>query len=91
FGRVVEAGDISALTALPGAAADIDERIAAPALEGLQLAMEALPAFDITSFHEGHLSPVFFGSALRNFCIEDLLNGLASWVPGPLPRKAATR
>ena len=52
------------------------------------MAIGALPAFKLDSFHEGHLSPVFFGSALRNFCIEDLLNGLAAWVPGPLPRKA---
>ena len=91
FGRVVEAGNLATLTQLPGDAVAIDERIAKPALESLQLAMGALSAFDLTSFHEGHLSPVFFGSALRNFCIEDLLNGLASWVPGPLPRKTTTR
>jgi peptide chain release factor 3 len=83
FGRVVQVDDIAALTSLPGDAASIDDRIAKPALESLQLAMGALSAFDVTSFHEGHLSPVFFGSALRNFCIEDLLNGLANWVPGP--------
>lgn len=83
FGRIVEAGDLTALETLPGEAADIDERIAKPALESLQLAIGALPEFDLTSFHEGHLSPVFFGSALRNFGVEDLLNGLASWVPGP--------
>ena len=83
FGRVIEVGDIAALSALPGEAAAIDERIARPALESFQLAMGVLPAFNIDSFHEGHLSPVFFGSALRNFSVEDLLNGLAAWVPGP--------
>ena len=88
FGRVVEVESLADLTALPGDASAIDERIAHPALESLQLAMGALSEFNLDSFHEGHLSPVFFGSALRNFCIEDLLNGLASWVPGPLPRKA---
>jgi peptide chain release factor 3 len=90
FGRVVETGNngIAGLMEMPGEAASIDERIWKPSLEGLQLAIGALPEFKIDSFHEGHLSPVFFGSALRNFCIEDLLNGLAAWVPGPLPRKA---
>jgi len=91
FGRVVEAGSIADLTSMPGDAASIDDRIWQPSLEGLQLAIGALPEFKIESFHEGHLSPVFFGSALRNFCIEDLLNGLAKWVPGPLPRKAVSR
>jgi peptide chain release factor 3 len=51
----------------------------------------ALPEFDLTSFLEGHLSPVFFGSALRNFCVPELLDGLAAWAPGPRPRKAAER
>jgi peptide chain release factor 3 len=91
FGRTVDVGNLSTLTELPGDAAIIDDRIAKPALESLQLAMGALSTFDLNSFHEGHMSPVFFGSALRNFCIEDLLNGLASWVPGPLPRKTTTR
>jgi peptide chain release factor 3 len=88
FGRVVQVESLADLTSLPGDAAAIDERIAAPALESLQLAMGALSEFKLDSFHEGHLSPVFFGSALRNFCVDDLLSGLASWVPGPLPRKA---
>ena len=90
FGRVVQLDNngIEGLLELPAEAGSIDQRIWEPSLEGLQLAIGALPAFKLDSFHEGHLSPVFFGSALRNFCIEDLLNGLAAWVPGPLPRKA---
>ena len=35
------------------------------ALEGLELARSALPAFDLESFREGHLTPVFFGCALQ--------------------------
>lgn len=78
--------DVAALTAL-----GIDERIAAPAIEGLDLARGALSAFDVGAFREGHMSPVFFGSALRNFGVEQLLDGLANWAPGPLPRKARER
>jgi peptide chain release factor 3 len=60
-------------------------------MEGLELACSALPKFDLRSFREGHLSPVFFGSALRNFGVGELLDAMAAWAPGPLPRKAAQR
>ncbi len=78
--------DASALVAL-----GIEERIAAPSIEGLELAQGALSAFDLQSYREGHLSPVFFGSALRNFGVEQLLDALADWAPPPLPRKARER
>jgi peptide chain release factor 3 len=87
FGRTIELADMADLIGLPGMDADV----AAAALEGMELAHGALPAFDLQAFHEGHLSPVFFGSALRNFGIADLLDGLARWAPGPLPRKATQR
>ncbi len=69
----------------------IEERIADRALEGVELAQGALSSFDVQSFREGHLSPVFFGSALKNFGVEQLLDALAQWAPGPLPRKATER
>ena len=37
-----------------------------------------MQAFDLTSFREGHLTPVFFGSALKNFGVGDLLDALAT-------------
>src|SRR6187401_2149272 len=46
---------------------DVEERIAQPALESLALCMADLPAFDEKAFREGHLSPVIFGSALKDF------------------------
>ena len=69
----------------------IDARIADRVLEGVELAQGALPQFDLEAFREGHLSPVFFGSALKNFGIEQLLDALGEWAPGPLPRKATQR
>jgi peptide chain release factor 3 len=71
--------------------ADIDPEIAGRSLEGLELAASALPQFDLQSFREGHLSPVFFGSALRNFGVEELLDAIGAWAPSPLPRKATER
>jgi peptide chain release factor 3 len=69
----------------------VEQRIAEPALEDLALCLNELPQFDARAFQEGHLSPVIFGSALRDFCVEELLNTLAAWAPGPLPRKATSR
>ena len=37
---------------------------------------EACKPFDLTAFREGHLTPVFFGSALKNFGVGDLLDAL---------------
>lgn len=87
FGRALPLDRLADLSA----AAGIESRIAEPALEELQLAIDALPRFDVAAFREGHLSPVFFGSALRDFCVTELLDCLASAAPGPLPRRARDR
>ncbi len=56
--------------------------------EEAELAMEACPAFDVQSYREGHLTPVYFGSALRHFGVTELLDALASHAPGPKETKA---
>ena len=57
-------------------------------LETSKLAREALPAFDIEAYREGHMTPVFFGSALRRFGVSELLDGLGRYAPAPRPQKA---
>jgi peptide chain release factor 3 len=47
------------------------------------LARAAYPAFDLAAFRSGDLTPVFFGSALRQFGVEQLLDGLARFAPPP--------
>jgi peptide chain release factor 3 len=59
--------------------------------EELKLVKEACRPFDFTAFREGHLTPVYFGSALKNFGVKDLLDALASFAPPPRPQQAATR
>ena len=56
--------------------------------ETAALAREGLPAFDLQSFREGHLTPVYFGSALRRFGILELLSGLAAHAPPPRAQQA---
>ncbi len=57
----------------------------------LQLIHDACGRFDLKAFREGTLSPVYFGSALKNFGVRDLLDALVSFAPPPLNRKAVTR
>ncbi len=51
--------------------------------EELELVSEACKPFDLDAFREGHLTPVYFGSALRNFGVGDLLEGLGKFAPPP--------
>jgi peptide chain release factor 3 len=69
----------------------IEERIAQPALESLELCLADLPKFDAQAFREGHLSPVIFGSALKDFGVGELLDCLSRWAPNALPRKTTDR
>jgi peptide chain release factor 3 len=47
--------------------------------------------FDLQSYREGHLTPLFFGSAVFNFGVRELLLGLAEYAPSPRPQKADRR
>ena len=57
----------------------------------LDLLRGAVKTFDLTSFREGHLTPVFFGSALKNFGVRDLLDALAALAPAPRAQAADKR
>ncbi len=50
----------------------------------LDLAQSALPEFERESFDAGHLTPVYFGSAMREIGVLDLLDALVDF--GPRPR-----
>jgi peptide chain release factor 3 len=51
--------------------------------EGAMLIQEASKPFDPQAFLEGHMTPVFFGSALRHFGVDQLLEGLGAYAPPP--------
>jgi peptide chain release factor 3 len=57
--------------------------------EGAMLVSEAAKPFDVQSFLEGHMTPVFFGSALRHFGVNELLAGIGSYAPPPHPAKVS--
>ncbi|MBB3132737.1 peptide chain release factor 3 [Rhizobium pisi] len=56
-----------------------------------ELAIEACRPFDRQAFLEGHMTPVFFGSALRNYGVRDLINALGEFAPPPRDQVADTR
>ncbi len=72
--------------------AALNPALDAAAIEGeLDLVRHACKKFDPQAFNEGHLTPVFFGSALKNFGVGDLLNALATMAPPPRAQQADTR
>ena len=46
---------------------------------------------DLESYRQGHLSPLFFGSAVNNFGVKELLDGLVDLAPSPRPQPTAGR
>ena len=76
---------------LPALAAKNPMLDAAAIADELRLVKEACRPFDFKSFREGHLTPVFFGSALKNFGVKDLLDALAVFAPAPRAQASSTR
>ncbi|MDE2577566.1 MAG: peptide chain release factor 3 [Hyphomicrobiales bacterium] len=67
------------------------EDLAAHTAGEIELARGASKPFDRAAFLEGHLTPVFFGSALRNFGVRDLIDGMAEFAPTPRGLDTASR
>jgi len=59
--------------------------------EEIDFMREVCPDFDPEAFRRGEQTPVFFGSALRNFGVSECLDYLARHAPGPMPREAEQR
>jgi peptide chain release factor 3 len=73
-------------------AAALNPRIDAAAAEAeFDLVRGAVRPFELAAFREGHLTPVFFGSALKNFGVRDLLDALAAMAPSPRAQAADKR
>ena len=71
----------------------LGKREAAPALphevaEAVELAQAGYAPFDATSYRHGDLTPVYFGSALKDFGVAELIAALAEHAPGPRAQPA---
>ena len=59
--------------------------------EQVEMARELCPAFDLQAYREGTMTPVYFGSAINNFGVRELLLGLGHVAPPPRPQVAEPR
>ncbi|HXC50788.1 MAG TPA: peptide chain release factor 3 [Candidatus Limnocylindrales bacterium] len=57
----------------------------------LELARAGYPEFDEQQYREGHLTPVYFGSALRALGVRELLESIVRFAPAPRPQATSTR
>jgi peptide chain release factor 3 len=57
----------------------------------VEMARGLCPDFDLDSYRAGHMTPVFFGSALNNFGVRELLRGVTDLAPPPRPQPAEPR
>ncbi len=58
--------------------------------EETELVAGAGARFDLQDFLAGRQTPVFFGSAINNFGVREILRALVDWAPSPQPREAVT-
>lgn len=59
--------------------------------ESIELVRAASHEFDLEEFLAGQMTPVFFGTALGNFGVDHMLDGLVDWAPTPLSRETDSR
>ncbi|MDF1764620.1 MAG: peptide chain release factor 3, partial [Oleibacter sp.] len=53
----------------------------------IELVQGASHEFNLQEYLDGQLTPVFFGTALANFGVREMLNYFVEWAPAPLPRE----
>ncbi len=83
-GEVIEGLDNPQLDAMLGS-------VAAELREEIELVKGASHAFDQAAYQRGELTPVFFGSAINNFGVGELLGALDKFAPPPKSRETQTR
>lgn len=57
----------------------------------IELVRGASNEFDLQEYLAGRMTPVFFGTALGNFGVREMLNDFVKWAPQPQPRDTETR
>ncbi|MCK0132548.1 peptide chain release factor 3 [Flavobacteriaceae bacterium F08102] len=69
----------------------VGEKAATVLREELELVYEVYPSFNSEEYLNGTLQPVFFGSALNNFGVQELLDCFIEIAPSPRPKEAEER
>ena len=87
--RVTEKVEVD--IASPDLATHIGEQDAQQLRDDLELIDGVYPKFDVETYRSAEVAPVFFGSALNNFGVQELLNCFVKIAPSPRPTKAEER
>ncbi|MEW8285908.1 MAG: peptide chain release factor 3 [Candidatus Thiodiazotropha endolucinida] len=83
-GEVIEGIDNPKLDELIGSQAE-------ELREEIELVRGASHELDLEAYARGELTPVFFGSAINNFGVKELLDAFVEYAPGPLSRTTQQR
>lgn len=75
----------------PALETHIGEEAAKELRHDLEVILTVYPKFDAEAYRRGELSPVFFGSAVNNFGVRELLDCFVDIAPPPLPRTTEER
>ncbi len=92
-GKNASIGDNTVIKGIDNSKLDdlLGEGLANEAREEIELISGTTNPFDINDFLEGKQTPVFFGSAINNFGIENLLDGFIQYAPTPQGRESDSR
>jgi peptide chain release factor 3 len=69
----------------------IGQETAAAVREEIELVRGASPAFSHERYLQGKQTPVFFGAAIHNYGVKELLDAFVRYAPPPLPRPTESR
>ena len=88
--RVAESIQINGLDD-PKLAQHVPEDLVEQLREEIEMARELLPRLDPQSVLEGHMTPIWFGSAINSFGVKELMDGIGVYGPEPQPQSATSR
>ncbi|EPX87629.1 bacterial peptide chain release factor 3 (bRF-3) [Rubellimicrobium thermophilum DSM 16684] len=75
----------------PRIAEHVPPELLARLREEVEMARGLLPPFDRQAVLEGHLTPIWFGSAINSFGVRELMDGIGAYGPEPQPQRAEPR
>jgi len=88
--KVAESIEISGLDD-PKLAEHVPAALLEKFLEEIEMAKELLPVLDHQALLDGTMTPIWFGSAINSFGVQELMQGIADYGPQPQPQKAEPR
>ncbi len=75
----------------PKLAEHVPEHLLEKLLEEVEMARELLPKLDPQAVLEGHMTPIWFGSAINSFGVKELMEGIGAYGPQPQVQSAEPR